>query len=201
MLGAPLDVEQPAVRRGPGAQQVDQRDERGLGGVAGTVEHRLPCEQAADGHAVEPADERAVRPRLDRVRPPEVVQPGVRLDDVAGDPAAVAGRVGAGEHDVGERGVDPDVEARQHLAQRPGHPQPVERQHTARVGRPPAERRTPLTAGAHGEQAGAVGGQQRAGSQVGAERDEVVAGPGGGEVEQPVGPRRLEGATECLRPD
>ena len=55
-------------------QQVHQRDQRDLRGVAHAGEHRLAGEQAADGHAVQPTGERAVAPRLDRVRPAEPVQ-------------------------------------------------------------------------------------------------------------------------------
>ena len=56
------------------ASTLDQADQRHLRRVGAAVEHRLAGEQAADGHAVEAAGQRAVveRPGLDAVRPAEV---------------------------------------------------------------------------------------------------------------------------------
>ena len=85
--GHPLHVEQPPVHA-VGGQQLDQADQRHLRRVADPVEHRLAREQPADPHAVQPAGELAVAPRLDRVRPAQPVQLAVRRGDVAGDPPA-----------------------------------------------------------------------------------------------------------------
>ena len=65
----PLDVDEP-TRVAVGDEQVAQADEGDLRGVADVVEHRLAGEEAADRDAVEAADERAVLPGLDGVRPP-----------------------------------------------------------------------------------------------------------------------------------
>ena len=61
----PLRVEQHEAAR---AQPIDQRDQRHLRRVGDAVEHRLAEERAAERDAVEAADQRAVLPRLDRVR-------------------------------------------------------------------------------------------------------------------------------------
>ena len=56
-----------------------------------------PGEEPADGHAVEPAGQRALgRPRLDAVDPAQVVQTPVGGDDLGVDPAAGPRRIGAG---------------------------------------------------------------------------------------------------------
>ena len=52
-----------------------------------------------------------------RVRPAEPVQLGVRRRDLAVDPAAGAARVGAAGDDLGEGGVDADLEVPARLAQ------------------------------------------------------------------------------------
>ena len=54
------------------------------------VEHRLAGEQAADRDAVQAADQLAVLPGLHRVRPAQLVQPGVGREDLVVDPGAVA---------------------------------------------------------------------------------------------------------------
>ena len=75
------------------------------------MEHRLAGEQALDAHAVQPTDQFAGGVvDLDRVRPSELVQPGVGVDEVTIDPPALAGRLGAGLHHLAEAGVDLDVE-------------------------------------------------------------------------------------------
>ena len=52
-------------------------------------------------------------------------------------------RVGAGGDHLVERGVDPDLHPTHRLPQRPGHPQPVERQHPRCDRRPPQHRQAP----------------------------------------------------------
>ena len=77
------------------------------------VEHRLAGEEPVDGHAVEAADQLAVvGPRLDAVGPAQLVQPRVGVDERRRDPAAAAGRVGAGRRSRSrKRGVDADLVA------------------------------------------------------------------------------------------
>ena len=70
-----------------------------------------------------------------------------------------------------ERCVEADLEPRAALAQRPRDPQPVEREHTTGIGRPPSD--APATE-RHGEQSAAVGGQQCARLEVGADCDQPV---------------------------
>ena len=101
-----------------------------------------------------------------------VVQPDVRVTDLAGDPAVVARRVGAGVDDVGEAGVDGHPVAARRLPQRAADHEGVERQDAAGVGRPPPE--VVLAVERHGEQPVPVRGQQRARLEVGADRDEVA---------------------------
>src|SRR5262249_52972988 len=100
MLGTPLDVEQrqPCVPHPP-----DEKHERDLGGIPLRVEHRLAYKQAVDAHAVETTGQlpRAIE-NLDAVRPPELVQPDVRVDELRRDPAALARGVRARADDVGK---------------------------------------------------------------------------------------------------
>ena len=82
-------------RSPPSPQQLDERDQRHLRRVGAAVEHRLAGEQAADGHAVEPAGQPVVVPGLDAVGPARA-RAGARRRPriVGGDPAA--GPVGVG---------------------------------------------------------------------------------------------------------
>ena len=66
MVGAPLHVEQPALRRrrrGAGRRGPTSAALEASRPALGVVEHRLPGEEPAQADAVEPADERVVRPR------------------------------------------------------------------------------------------------------------------------------------------
>ena len=173
----PLHVEQPlAARR---AQPLDQRRERHLGGVGAHVELRLGREQAADLDAVEPAGERAVAvPDLDRVRPAERVQPLVGGADRRRDPAAGPARVrAAGDHRA-ERRVGRDREAAGRAPQRARRAELAERHDPARVGAEP--RHLAHAAERHREDSGAVGRQQRARLEVGAEREQPARCASGG---------------------
>ena len=67
------------------------------------MEHRLRREEPADRDAVEAAREALVVPRLDRVRPPELVQSLVRVDDPGVDPARRVARSRAAADDVRRR--------------------------------------------------------------------------------------------------
>ncbi len=168
MRGGPLHVEQGGAA---GAQHVDEVHQGHLRRVGAPMEHRLPGEQATDRHAVQPAGELAVgRPRLDAVRPPEHEQAPVCGADRAVDPAMGARRVRAGVDDAVEGRVDPHLVPGARAAQRPAHLQAVERQHPARVGRPPRHGARPTQG--HREQAAAVGGEQGAWLEVGADPDD-----------------------------
>ena len=182
----PLHVEQ---GRTVELQELDRRPARDLRRVGDPVEHRLAREEPADADAVQPADERAVLPRLDRVRPAELVQPRVRVDERRVDPTVRSPRVGAPEHDVDERGVDADLEAADRAAQRAAAVEAVERDDPARIGRPPRER----APGVHREQSPAVRREQRARLEIGADRDDlVVAGRRVGVGEVPDARRRFD---------
>ena len=118
MRRQPLHVEQPPLGVAGGAEQLDETDERGLRGVGPGVEHRLGREQPADRDAVEAAGEPLGVPRLDRVRPAELVRAAVRVDDPRVDPARrVAGSCAAGD-DGAERRVDAQLEAPRGALQR-----------------------------------------------------------------------------------
>ena len=189
MRRRPLNVEE---RRAAAAQQLDERGKRGLPAVGDAVEHRLRREQAANRDAVHAARQRAVRcPRFDAVRPAQLVQTGVRVDEVVVDPAVRPGRLGARPHDVRERAVDRDGEPPAGAAQRPALVEAVEREDPARVGRPPRDRSAP--ADAHREQTAAVRGEQRARLQVGADTDDLRLVGGVGRRQQPGRRRRLDG--------
>ena len=92
------DVQQASSGVAAAPQELDEPDERRLRGVGAHVEHRLGGEEPADRDAVEPAREAVVVPRLDRVRPAELVQPLVcGLDDPGVDPARRVARTRAAE--------------------------------------------------------------------------------------------------------
>ena len=110
------------------------------------------------------------------------------------------GRVGsaqARDHLV-ERGVDADLVAPARPAQRAADPQPVERQHAARVRRPPADGPPPCETGI-GNSAGPVGGEQRARLEVGADPDQLLARRRPTSPKLPARRRRLDRGT-CAAP-
>ena len=81
MGGEPLDVEQAPRRVARRAESLHEADEGGLRRIRARVEHRLGGEEAADRDAVEAAGQPLLVPRLDRVGPAELVEPGVRRSD------------------------------------------------------------------------------------------------------------------------
>ena len=124
-------------------QQLDRRPARDLRRVGHAVEHRLAREEPADAHAVEPADELAVAPRLDAVRPAQLVQARVRVDERLVDPAVRAARIGAAAHHRVERGVDPDLEARGSRARSDAAARGTRRAGSRRADRATTTRATP----------------------------------------------------------
>ena len=103
----PLDIEEAIA---PCRLEVpDEPEQRRLRGSAAPVELRLRGEEAAHPDTVEPAREPGLVPRLDGVRPAELVQARVRLDERRVDPAVGSSRVGAFADHLGKRRVDPDL--------------------------------------------------------------------------------------------
>ena len=187
----PLDVEQAGLAGPHGLNQGDQGD---LGCVPLMVEHRLTGEEPADGHSVQTGHQTVVRgPRLDAVRPAQLVQPLVGAAHLAVDPRSGPPRVGAGGNHLLEGGAEADIIAPTGALERPAHDQAVQRDHPARVGRPPGDG----AARRHREQAATVRGEEAAGLQVGTDADDFP-GPGQGRLrpcgtgELPPGGRRLE---------
>ena len=135
MLGPPLDVEQAPVGMPAGTQHRDQPHPRHLGGVpaeARIVEHRLTGEQPAVRDAVQAAGQPPVRrPGLHRVRAAGTVQLRIDRHDRLVDPAPVAVDRATGIQHPVKGPVDGDLVVPRALAQRAGHPQPVQRQHAA----------------------------------------------------------------------
>ncbi len=191
--GEPLDVEQLPASRSHG---LDQGDESDLGGVALAVEHRLPREEPADRHPVEPSSQFTVgRPGLHALRPTELVEAEVGVPHPSVDPPTRPGWVGAACHDVVEGRAEADLVAPAGLPKRGAHHQTVQRYDASRVGRPPRH----LVGHRHGEQPAAVSGQQSARLQVSADSHHFAgtrhARLGlGGAGELPSRRRRLDGA-------
>src|SRR5690349_17562641 len=124
MWCGPLHVEE---RGAVQPQELSGGPARDLRRVGDAVEHRLAREEPTDAHAVQTARELTALPRLDAVRPTELVQTGVRVDERGVDPTVWSRRVGTAEHDVDERGVDANLEAPDGAPQRGGGPEAVER--------------------------------------------------------------------------
>jgi hypothetical protein len=86
-------------------QSLDQPDEADLRRVASPVEHGFPMEDAADGHAIEPADPFVAPMHLDAMGVPSPVQGDISRDHFLGDPGALLawpGRLRTGAHDAFE---------------------------------------------------------------------------------------------------
>ena len=116
-------------------------DQRDLRGVGDPVEHRLAGEEPADRDAVQAADELAVPPGLDRVRPAQLVQPRVGRRGSARRSRRPS-RAGSAQAAItSSKAVSTRTSIRRtRLPQRAGDPQPVERQHPALHRRPPQQR-------------------------------------------------------------
>ena len=140
--------------------------ERDLRGIARAADHRFAEEGAAERHAVEAADERAVQPAFDAVRVAELEQSLVaRLDDRV-DPGGrpVVGRLGAERHHGAERGVGGDAKAVRDddLLQAFRQVEAIERQDRAQPRFDPVDRRVVGRVG-HREQPLRVGAEQQRG--------------------------------------
>ena len=108
--GSDLTVDEPKIARPQVLRQPHERDFRRVGRAR---EHRLAKEYAADRDAVEPADELAVAPTLERMRPAEPVQSRIGRGHLVRDPGCVrvAARLRARRDDCPERVVDLELEA------------------------------------------------------------------------------------------
>src|SRR4051794_11975689 len=79
----PLRIEQGEALR---LQLLDERPERDLRRPGRAMEHRLAEKGTADRDTIEAAHQLVRRPRFDGVRPAELVQARVALDDLVVDP-------------------------------------------------------------------------------------------------------------------
>ena len=183
--GHPLHVDEPTGRRRR-PQQVDEADQGHLRRVAVAVEHRLAGEQAADGDAVQPADQRGPRAHASTLcAQPELVQPRRRRRGCRGGSSRPAdATVGAG------------ARPRRRTPCRPGSRSAGTSARSDRLTRSPSIGRTPRGSGDHqpigpappstgiGKTPDAVRREQRARLEVAADPDQVLA------VGQPVGVKR-----------
>ena len=113
-------------------------------------------------------------PRLDAVRPTQLVQPRVRVDERLVDPTVRTARIGARAHHVARtrcrRGSrNAGSRARNDRL----HVEAVERDDAARIGRPPREH----AVGAHREEPAPVRVEHRARLEIATDRDHLVASP------------------------
>jgi len=109
MTGGHLAVH---AREAPALDLLDQRDEGNLRCVRHSTEHRLPEEHPAQAHAVQPADQLAVGPGLDRMGIAHVEEALVCLCHLICDPRSIlaASRLGAPFHDLHEAAVQRDLQ-------------------------------------------------------------------------------------------
>lgn len=135
-----LDVKQ---GKAAPAQMPDQVMERNFGSTADAVEHGFAREQAADGHAVNPAHQFALEPALDAVGVSLPVQPRVRFDEFFRDPDSAPSRCGrcTAFHHCVERLVNGNLKPA--LANDPGQAlgnvKSVQFKNRPRIGRPPGD--------------------------------------------------------------
>lgn len=114
-----------------------------LGSIRFPAEHGLAEEGAADGDAVEPADQTTVPVDFDRVGEAAFMQGRVGADHVGGNPGAGLAGAGfrTGPHDVFEGAVEDHLEAgiANALAQAAGHAELGREQHAAGIRAPPED--------------------------------------------------------------
>lgn len=138
MIGLKLAIEQGEAA---GLQSRDQPGERDLRGVGGATDHALAEKSAAQGEAVEPADQPIAVPAFDRMGMAEAMERDERLLDRVIDPGfgTIAGRLRAEGDDRFERGVGGDAETigGDRLAQRTRKAESVKRQDRPFLGLDP----------------------------------------------------------------
>ena len=179
MWRGPLDIDDPAWVA-IGEHQISQAHQRALGRIRRVMKHRLTREKPSDGQPVKAADQLTLAPRLDRVSPSQVVQTQVCIGDRRGDPGSLPCGIGTARHYCRECRVDADLEVPQRLPQGPANPHLAGQQNTTRVRRPPSGRWAAVLTDSHREQPGAIGHEQRARLEIGADAHQVV--PRGGPV-------------------
>ena len=131
-----------------------------------TTPYRPPASRSSPSGPTDQASTLCTQPRS--------CSRAVRRRDVLADPAARAAAGRRSTRTTSSYAVSTRISKRRQAApQRPAHPQPVERQHAARVGRPPADRAAPRDA-ASGTDAAAVGREHGARLQVGADGRQLL---------------------------
>ena len=111
------------------------------------VELRLGGEETAARDAVQPSGEPLAVPRLDRVRPAELVEARVGSDERFVDPAVGPARVGAAADHLRERSVDRISKPRAGAPQRPRRDETDDRDNRSPRRRPPDRARRPPASG------------------------------------------------------
>src|SRR5690349_16376997 len=86
---------------------VDERGQRGLGGIAHTAEHRLAEEGRTELDPVEAADKLVLTPGLHAVRGAGTMEHQVTPDDLIGNPGRLPVRTFP--YDILECRIDPDI--------------------------------------------------------------------------------------------
>ena len=81
-----------------------QRDEAIFGGIGGSCKHRLPKKYLAQRQAVKPAHQLIILPYFYRMGIAHLVQPGVSLNHIGGNPGAIF-PVAASFHHIRKTGV------------------------------------------------------------------------------------------------
>ena len=153
-----------------------------------------PANSPLIADAVEAARQLALAiEHFDAVRPAEPVQPRVGGDELAGDPAVFARRIGAGAHHVGEAGIDADVEAPARSAASTAS-RGADRAARCRADRATTSRACPAAPSTSiGKMPLPIGVDQRRGLEIAADRNQIGVRP-------PVGRRKRPAAlTDGLR--
>ena len=135
-----------------------------------------PANSPPIADAVQPADQLAVAPRLDRVRPAEPVQLAVRRRDVAGDPARSRATGRRTPPPPRRRRCRPGSRSRGTTGAATGTPRSPSSGTMPRSHRREPVHRRPDAVLGHREDPAPVRRQQRPRRQVGADPDQVVAG-------------------------
>src|SRR3954471_9556426 len=86
--------------------------QRDFAGVSLAAEHALAGEQPANCYAIQPANQPAIAPGLDRMSKPQLLQLRISMDHLRRDPASIVRAwLGAGGQDSAEIVVDAQLES------------------------------------------------------------------------------------------
>ena len=161
MPGDELAIEQ---HRAGAAQGRHQPGQRHLRCIARPAEHRFAAKHPVESDAVEPAQQRAVPPALDRMRIAQLVQGNVAARNPAADPGfvGVAPGLRAGFDHRRESLVAGNLKgaAAQHFGQRMRAMEAVQRQHRTAARLDPEDLRIVARVG-HRKDSTAIGEQQQ----------------------------------------